>query len=251
MTSPAADVDQPALKGPGFPEFVALIAMMMALNALAIDSMLPALPAIGEALGVVSENSRQWVITAYLLGFGITQIIYGPLADRFGRKPILMIGLGLYIALCLVVGGSSASAIIPNLVLQLVAVILLMVALVAANGTSPAKPQRLLRAALVVFGAIAAFQFLPLPPSVWSSLPGRGFVAEGFDLLAMEHPWLNLSLAPYDSLASLAWLLPAALCAGFAGLLPEVLERFRTEHESIRARLRNEQARLHGHSPRR
>jgi MFS transporter, DHA1 family, multidrug resistance protein len=97
MTSPAAAVDTPAVKGPGFPEFVALIAMMMALNALAIDAMLPALPAIGDALGVVSENSRQWVITAYLLGFGVTQIIYGPLADRFGRKPILMIGLSLYV----------------------------------------------------------------------------------------------------------------------------------------------------------
>jgi MFS family permease len=76
---------------------VALIAMMMALNALAIDAMLPALPAIGDALGVASENSRQWVLTAYLLGFGVAQIIYGPLADRFGRKPILMIGLSLYV----------------------------------------------------------------------------------------------------------------------------------------------------------
>ena len=97
MTSPAADAEKTTLKGPGFPEFVALIAMMMALNALAIDSMLPALPAIGDALGVASENSRQWVITAYLLGFGVTQIIYGPLADRFGRKPVLMVGLGLYV----------------------------------------------------------------------------------------------------------------------------------------------------------
>ena len=85
------------VKGPGFPEFVALIAMMMALNALAIDSMLPALPAIGEALAVVNENSRQWVVTAYLLGFGVTQIIYGPLADRYGRKPVLMFGLSLYV----------------------------------------------------------------------------------------------------------------------------------------------------------
>ena len=85
------------VKGPGFPEFVALIAMMMALNALAIDSMLPALPAIGEALGVANENSRQWVVTAYLLGFGVTQIIYGPLADRYGRKPVLMFGLGVYV----------------------------------------------------------------------------------------------------------------------------------------------------------
>ena len=96
MTSPTPS-PAAAVKGPGFPEFVVLIAMMMALNALAIDSMLPALPAIGDALGVTSENSRQWVITAYLLGFGVTQIVYGPLADRHGRKPILMIGLGLYV----------------------------------------------------------------------------------------------------------------------------------------------------------
>ena len=96
MTTPAT-VPAPAVKGPGFPEFVALIAMMMALNALAIDAMLPALPAIGDALGVVEENSRQWVITAYLLGFGVAQIVYGPLADRYGRKPVLMAGLSLYV----------------------------------------------------------------------------------------------------------------------------------------------------------
>ena len=102
MTSPnAASGADPAARGPGFPEFVALIAMMMAMNALAIDSMLPALPAIGEALNVVSDNSRQWVITAYLLGFGGAQIVYGPLADRFGRKPVLIVGIGLYVAFSL------------------------------------------------------------------------------------------------------------------------------------------------------
>ncbi|MFK4058296.1 multidrug effflux MFS transporter [Brevundimonas sp. NPDC046655] len=86
-----------ASKGPGFAEFVCLIAIMMALNALAIDAMLPALPHIGEDLGVVNENTRQWVITAYLLGFGGAQLFYGPLADRFGRRPILFIGIGLYV----------------------------------------------------------------------------------------------------------------------------------------------------------
>ena len=101
MTAPDSGPAAPAFKGPGFPEFVALIAMMMALNALAIDAMLPALPAIGDALGVASENGRQWVITAYLLGFGVAQILYGPLADRFGRKPVLMIGLALYIVFSL------------------------------------------------------------------------------------------------------------------------------------------------------
>jgi DHA1 family bicyclomycin/chloramphenicol resistance-like MFS transporter len=83
--------------GPGFVEFVCLISMMMALNSLAIDTMLPALPKIGAALGVVSANSRQWVITAYLLGMGLAQIIYGPFSDRFGRKPVLMVGLVLYV----------------------------------------------------------------------------------------------------------------------------------------------------------
>ena len=99
MTAPVTDAAagrEPA-NGPGFLEFVCMIALMMALNALAIDSMLPALPDIGAALGVTSENSRQWVITAYLLGFGAAQIVYGPIADRFGRKPVLMVGVGIYV----------------------------------------------------------------------------------------------------------------------------------------------------------
>lgn len=88
-------------KEPGFVEFVCLIALMMALNALAIDSMLPALPHIGADLGVVDENSRQWVVTAYLLGFGGAQLIYGPLADRFGRKPVLLTGVAIYVVFSL------------------------------------------------------------------------------------------------------------------------------------------------------
>ena len=82
--------------GMGFGQFVALIAAMMATNALAIDSMLPALPHIGESLGVHDPNARQWVITAYLLGFGVAQLVYGSLADRYGRKPVLMAGLSIY-----------------------------------------------------------------------------------------------------------------------------------------------------------
>ena len=68
----------------------------MASNALAIDAMLPALPAIGESLGVEEDNRRQLVITFYLLGFGVAQLFYGPLSDRFGRKRLLIGGLVLY-----------------------------------------------------------------------------------------------------------------------------------------------------------
>jgi DHA1 family bicyclomycin/chloramphenicol resistance-like MFS transporter len=75
---------------PGRREFVLLIAALMASNALAIDSMLPALPAIGAALDVTDENRRQLVLSFYMFGFGLAQLVYGPLADRVGRKRLLV-----------------------------------------------------------------------------------------------------------------------------------------------------------------
>lgn len=78
-------------------EFIALIAALMALNALAIDVMLPALPYMGEALGITHENDRQLVLSAYLFGFGFTQIFYGPLSDRFGRRGPILVGLTIYV----------------------------------------------------------------------------------------------------------------------------------------------------------
>jgi DHA1 family bicyclomycin/chloramphenicol resistance-like MFS transporter len=80
------------------PEFIALMAALMALNALAIDVMLPALPYMGEALGVVSENERQYVVSSYMLGMGIAVLAFGPLSDRFGRRGPLLAGMGIYIA---------------------------------------------------------------------------------------------------------------------------------------------------------
>ncbi|WP_297799191.1 multidrug effflux MFS transporter [uncultured Brevundimonas sp.] len=102
----------PKIKGPGFAEFVCLIAIMMALNALAIDAMLPALPAIGADLGVVHENTRQWIITAYLLGFGVAQLAYGPLSDRYGRKSVLLSGIGIYVTFSVVAAFSHSFALL-------------------------------------------------------------------------------------------------------------------------------------------
>jgi Bcr/CflA subfamily drug resistance transporter len=81
----------------GRTEFIALAAALMALNALAIDIMLPGLQEIGASLGVDNENHRQYVISAYLIGFGISQLFYGPIADRFGRRKPMLFGLGIYI----------------------------------------------------------------------------------------------------------------------------------------------------------
>ncbi|WP_366525218.1 multidrug effflux MFS transporter [uncultured Roseibium sp.] len=86
------------LREPGIPfaEFVAIIAMIMALNAMAIDVMLPALPAIGDALNIIEENNRQLILTSYLAGFGGAQLFFGPLTDAFGRRKVLIGGLVLY-----------------------------------------------------------------------------------------------------------------------------------------------------------
>ncbi|RWX76118.1 Bcr/CflA family efflux MFS transporter [Neorhizobium lilium] len=78
-------------------EFIAMMAALMALNALAIDIMLPGLQQIGESLGVENPNHRQYVVSAYLFGFGVSQLFYGPISDRFGRRKPLLIGLGIYI----------------------------------------------------------------------------------------------------------------------------------------------------------
>ena len=82
-------------------ESVALMAALMALNALAIDMMLPALPAIAHGLGVHQPNDQQLVIIAYTVGFGVGQMVWGPLADRFGRRPLLVAGLSLYALLAI------------------------------------------------------------------------------------------------------------------------------------------------------
>jgi DHA1 family bicyclomycin/chloramphenicol resistance-like MFS transporter len=87
---------QDGVKRPGTREMTAMLAGLMALNALAIDAMIPALPNIGRSLDVAAENDRQLVVIAYFIGFASTQLIWGPLADRFGRKPILATGVTLY-----------------------------------------------------------------------------------------------------------------------------------------------------------
>ena len=97
---------------PGTREMVAMLAGLMALNAFAIDAMIPALPDIGRELNVAQENDRQLVVVAYFLGFASTQLIWGPLADRFGRKPILAAGIGLYTFFALLCAVSSSFALL-------------------------------------------------------------------------------------------------------------------------------------------
>jgi DHA1 family bicyclomycin/chloramphenicol resistance-like MFS transporter len=81
----------------GMTEFVAMCAALAAVAAMSIDILLPALPAIGKAFGIVDENTRQLVVLVFAVTLSVGQLFYGPFADRFGRKPLLFVGLVLYL----------------------------------------------------------------------------------------------------------------------------------------------------------
>lgn len=81
-------------------ELIAMVGGLMALNALSIDILLPALGEIGGDLGAPGNN-RQLVITAYVFGFGLAQLFFGPLADALGRRLTLLVALAGYLAACL------------------------------------------------------------------------------------------------------------------------------------------------------
>src|SRR5512134_1092460 len=79
-------------------ELVVMVALLMSLNALAIDGMLPALDDMARELGAADGNRRQYVVAIYLLANGLGCLVPGAFADRFGRRPLLLFSLASYTA---------------------------------------------------------------------------------------------------------------------------------------------------------
>ncbi len=94
MASTAPSPEQPI----GQRELVVLIALLMSLNALAIDGMLPALDEIAREFGVAAGNQRQLIVSVYLLATGIGCLVPGAFADRYGRRPMMLFALAAYVA---------------------------------------------------------------------------------------------------------------------------------------------------------
>ena len=80
--------------------YLAIMALLTSIGALATDIMLPALGVMGRDLGVGNINHTTLVVTAFFLGMAIGQLIVGPLADAYGRKPVVIGGYVLFILGC-------------------------------------------------------------------------------------------------------------------------------------------------------
>jgi MFS transporter, DHA1 family, multidrug resistance protein len=174
-------------------ELVAMVAALSALNALAIDVMLPALPAIDRDFALANDNDRQLVIVAYVALFGVCQLVYGPLADAFGRRSVLNWALGLFVL------GTVLCVVAPTFELFLLARALQGAGAAATRVIATAVVRDLTegrRMAQVMSMAMTVFMIVPIVA------PGVGQLV----LLIAPWPWIFGALLIYAVLL-LTWTL--------------------------------------------
>jgi len=174
-------------------ELVAMVAALSALNALAIDVMLPALPAIDRDFALANDNDRQLVIVAYVALFGVSQLVYGPLADAFGRRSVLNWALGLFVL------GTVLCVVAPTFELFLLARALQGAGAAATRVVATAVVRDLTegrRMAQVMSMAMTVFMIVPIVA------PGVGQLI----LLIAPWPWIFGALLIY-ALLLLTWTL--------------------------------------------
>ncbi len=113
-----------------------------------------------------------------------------------------------YLAACLALGGAGGGGVLPNAVLQMAAVALLLWCALDRRAPPALPAQRAALGFALALVGLALLQLLPLPPALWSGLPGRGFVREGYAVLGVAPPWLPLTLQPERTVGVLLALLP-------------------------------------------
>ncbi|MDQ2088577.1 MFS transporter [Marimonas arenosa] len=101
--------------GMGRVEFITLMAMLFAMVAFSIDSMLPALPRMAAELTPEAPNRAQLILTFFVIGLGLGTFVMGPVSDAFGRKPVILASAGLYLI------GAALATLAQTLELMLLA----------------------------------------------------------------------------------------------------------------------------------
>ncbi|MDO8388590.1 MAG: MFS transporter, partial [Polaromonas sp.] len=113
VTPPAA-LSSPAAASAMSPSLVVLVlSLLLGIQPITTDLYLPALPALTEGFGAPMAQA-QLTLSALLLAFGVSQLFWGPLSDRFGRRPILLWGLAAYVI------AAIGSALAPSMALLII-----------------------------------------------------------------------------------------------------------------------------------
>lgn len=198
----------------------ATLALMTALGPLSTDLYLPSLPAIAQAFGT-GPSRVQLTLSAFLIGFAAGQIVYGPLSDRLGRKPVLLAGLGLFLL------GSAACALAPT--------VEALIAARAVQALGAAGPIVLARAMVRdLYEGPRAGRELSRMGTIMGLVPALAPVLGGLIEIAAGWRYAFLAMLFYGMalLAHVAWrlpetlarrdpspLTPGAILAGFSGLM--------------------------------
>jgi DHA1 family bicyclomycin/chloramphenicol resistance-like MFS transporter len=187
----------------------ATLALMTALGPLSTDMYLPSLPDIALRLGA-SVSRAQLTLSIFLFGFAVGQIIYGPFADRFGRKPVLLAGFALYGI------GSLACAVSPSIG-WLIAARLVQ----ALGGAGPIIIARAIVRDL--YEGPRAARELSMMGAIMSITPTFAPTIGGF--LHATMGWRSNFI--------LSFLIVGALCVFVARAMPETIRRRRAEPISL------------------
>ena len=129
---------------------------------------------------------------------------------RFERVKNLLIEfqLGIFLSLCLILGGTSQDILQPKLFIYIASIIVIAANLLRSNRFSNWKVFFFPILGLTIILLACFLQLIPLPPDLWSDIPGRSGVAEGFDKLGVNKPWLPLSYSGNNQVFSFRFFTP-------------------------------------------